>query len=319
MLSPMDLRRAWPTIGLAVLLVLDLVLVVWALWPSSQRLAAWPPRHGGVDGRPATSARLSPEPDVDARRGCRIPPRPLTRLRRARRQERRVGRRRRHLREAGDRARQRRPGEDVDVPPGRGLGHPGPPGRCHARRSSSAAPAGARPALDHDRRGGNVERPAVGRGGVGALAEGRPARAAARRRPGHALPGSRRRCSTSSPSTRSNATALCERRHAAPHHRRRRRLEHQPDPRGRSRPGPELARHGRRGLAGRRSATASSSGCSPTASSARGRCVDGVDPAPGEVAVGIAPSGVWLTAGDAVLRADAPGAAFARVSDWPTG
>ncbi len=51
----------------------------------------------------------------------------------------------------------------------------------------------------------------------------------------------------------------------------------------------------------------------------KGRCVDGVEPSPGEVAVGIAPSGVWLTAGDAVLRADAPDAAFARVSDWPTG
>ncbi len=50
-----------------------------------------------------------------------------------------------------------------------------------------------------------------------------------------------------------------------------------------------------------------------------GRCVEGVEPAPGEVAVGLAPSGVWLAAGDAVLRADAADAAFAKVSGWPKG
>jgi hypothetical protein len=49
------------------------------------------------------------------------------------------------------------------------------------------------------------------------------------------------------------------------------------------------------------------------------RCVDGLRPVAGEVAVSVAPSGVWLTAADAVLRADEPGAAFARVSDWPAG
>jgi hypothetical protein len=49
------------------------------------------------------------------------------------------------------------------------------------------------------------------------------------------------------------------------------------------------------------------------------RCVDGLRPVAGEVAVSVAPSGVWLTAADAVLRAEEPGAAFTRVSDWPTG
>ena len=48
------------------------------------------------------------------------------------------------------------------------------------------------------------------------------------------------------------------------------------------------------------------------------RCVEDVDPTPGKVALGVAPSGVWLAAGDAVLRANEPGAAFERVSDWPT-
>ena len=50
-----------------------------------------------------------------------------------------------------------------------------------------------------------------------------------------------------------------------------------------------------------------------------GSCVDGIEPAAGEVALAIAPSGVWLAAGDAVLRADAPDAAFTKVSDWPAG
>ena len=38
--DPMDLRRAWPAIGLAALLVLDLALVVWALWPSALRVSS---------------------------------------------------------------------------------------------------------------------------------------------------------------------------------------------------------------------------------------------------------------------------------------
>jgi hypothetical protein len=50
-----------------------------------------------------------------------------------------------------------------------------------------------------------------------------------------------------------------------------------------------------------------------------GRCVGGVEPKPGQVAVGVAPSGVWLAAGDSLLRADADGGGFTRVSDWPTG
>jgi hypothetical protein len=48
------------------------------------------------------------------------------------------------------------------------------------------------------------------------------------------------------------------------------------------------------------------------------RCVEGVEPAPGKVALGMAGSGVWLAAGDAVWRAPQPGAAFERVSDWPS-
>jgi hypothetical protein len=49
------------------------------------------------------------------------------------------------------------------------------------------------------------------------------------------------------------------------------------------------------------------------------RCVEKIEPSAGEVAVGLAESGVWLTAGDAVLRADAPGEPFTTVSDWPNG
>ncbi|MFL6166739.1 MAG: hypothetical protein ACJ710_10670 [Ornithinibacter sp.] len=50
-----------------------------------------------------------------------------------------------------------------------------------------------------------------------------------------------------------------------------------------------------------------------------GSCVTGVEPAPGQVAVGIGPGGVWLAAGDAVLHADAADSTFTRVSGWPTG
>lgn len=49
------------------------------------------------------------------------------------------------------------------------------------------------------------------------------------------------------------------------------------------------------------------------------RCVGGVTPAPGEVALSLARDQVWLVAGDAVLRASSPDAAFTRVSDWPQG
>ena len=73
MLTRMDLRRPWPTLGLAVLLVLDLVLVVWAVWPTSPTspAAAAADRRGDVHGIPdavATPAlgRCHGEPSPDA-------------------------------------------------------------------------------------------------------------------------------------------------------------------------------------------------------------------------------------------------------------
>jgi hypothetical protein len=49
------------------------------------------------------------------------------------------------------------------------------------------------------------------------------------------------------------------------------------------------------------------------------RCIKGLEPSPGEVAIGVSSGGVWLAADGRLLRAAEPGGAFERVSDWPTG
>jgi hypothetical protein len=51
---------------------------------------------------------------------------------------------------------------------------------------------------------------------------------------------------------------------------------------------------------------------------ADGRCVDGLTPAPGEVALSLVTGGVWLVAGDSVLRANSPDGTFAQISAWPS-
>jgi len=65
MLARMDLRRALPTIGLVTLLALDLVLVVWALWPSD---APVPPASAepSSSASPSRSASASPSPSPSA-------------------------------------------------------------------------------------------------------------------------------------------------------------------------------------------------------------------------------------------------------------
>lgn len=46
-------------------------------------------------------------------------------------------------------------------------------------------------------------------------------------------------------------------------------------------------------------------------------CVERVSYAPGQVAISVTDGAVWLVAGDDVFRADAVGSAFTRVSGWP--
>ncbi|HET6968517.1 MAG TPA: hypothetical protein VFI44_09580 [Ornithinibacter sp.] len=65
----MDLRRALPTIGLVTLLVLDLVLVIWALWPSGRNAPAAatsvsPQASASVTPSPSPSASASPSPSA---------------------------------------------------------------------------------------------------------------------------------------------------------------------------------------------------------------------------------------------------------------
>ena len=55
MLTRMDLRRALPAIGLVTLLALDLVLVVWALWPSGSPVSS-------ASAKPSSSASSSSGP-----------------------------------------------------------------------------------------------------------------------------------------------------------------------------------------------------------------------------------------------------------------
>lgn len=78
MLTRMDLRRALPTIGLVTLLVLDLVLVVWALWPSGRNApaaASSPPSASS-----SSTAGPSASPGASATGSARTDPTPLDRV-----------------------------------------------------------------------------------------------------------------------------------------------------------------------------------------------------------------------------------------------
>ena len=79
MLTPMDLRRALPTIGLVTLLVLDLVLVVWALWPSG---TSAPAASAGPapSASPSASAAPSASPTASATTGAASAPTPVERV-----------------------------------------------------------------------------------------------------------------------------------------------------------------------------------------------------------------------------------------------
>ena len=80
MLSPMDLRRALPTIAIVTLLVLDAVLVIWALWPASSPTTA-PVSSGTTDATASASpdASGSPSPSPSASASPDAGPRPLER------------------------------------------------------------------------------------------------------------------------------------------------------------------------------------------------------------------------------------------------
>lgn len=74
MLTRMDLRRALPTIGLVTLLVLDLVLVIWALWPSGRNAptaatSASPTASASATGSPSPSPSPSASPSATAAAG----------------------------------------------------------------------------------------------------------------------------------------------------------------------------------------------------------------------------------------------------------
>ena len=59
--TPMDRRRLLPAVGLGILLVVDLVLVVWALWPTSV-----PTAPTSTDAVASVSAPASPSrPPLD--------------------------------------------------------------------------------------------------------------------------------------------------------------------------------------------------------------------------------------------------------------
>ncbi|WP_392544724.1 WD40/YVTN/BNR-like repeat-containing protein [Oryzobacter telluris] len=74
----MDLRRSLPTIGLVALLLLDLGLVVWALWPAGTTAASPSPSAG----RPSTSVSSSASPSPSASASAEPPAaaRPLSRV-----------------------------------------------------------------------------------------------------------------------------------------------------------------------------------------------------------------------------------------------
>ena len=189
----MDLRRSWPTLGLALLLVLDLVLVVWAVWPTPPNspaagggpaAAATSTASPGVSDSPSAGASAKPSPDAVAS------PRPLTRLVVA------VGETAVWSADVGTCA---RPGT-VHVSDDRGRSWTtrraeGSVTRIRPDGASTAFVVGGTRRCQlrlwtTTRRRPHLERPAVGRRGVGPLADRRPARAPARWRPGHPVPRS---------------------------------------------------------------------------------------------------------------------------------
>jgi len=311
----MDLRRSWPTIGLVALLVLDLFLVGWALWPTSPGATA-----GAVTAR--VTAPASPTAtgtpsggDTTTTGADAVTPRPLTRLVVP------VGGTAVWAADVGTCA---KPGR-VYLSDDRGATW-----TSHAARGSvtRVRPDGASTAFAvGGDRGCRVRLWTTSDGG-GTWNGPRSAAAAWGRSPGDARRVNRpggdpvTPCRGRSPVIDlaivdgSRATALC---------------------------GDGTLRRTTDGGAGwrtgltRTGAVALALGSAGTGAVAwleaecdgvgvgalagdelgTGRCVTGVDPAPGEVALGVAPSGVWLVAGDAVLRATEPGAAFERVSGWP--
>jgi hypothetical protein len=317
MLTPMHLPRAWPTIGLATLLALDLVLVVWAVWPtapaSASSLVTTAAVPSTVPSTPSPAADRSPAPTTDAV----ATPRPLTRLVVP------VGK---NVVWAADTGTCTAPGT-VHVSDDRG-------GTWTTHRTDGSVtrirPDGATAAFVVGATARCVTRmwTTSDAGGTwngprsAASAWGRSSRdpRLVHRPGGKAVTP----CPGRSPVLdlvgvdRSNATALCGDGT----------LRRTADAGATWRAGP--TREGGVALALSTAGTGVVAwldadcdgvvvGVLAAGGLGRGRCVDGVDPAPGEVAVGVAPSGVWLTAGDAVLRADGPGAAFERVSAWPTG
>ncbi len=304
----MDLRRAWPAIGLVVLLVIDVVLVTWALWPPPP--VSIPPTPAPT---PSTTASASPSPAADAGDS----PRPLTRLVVA------AGKNAVWAVDVGTCA---EPGAvHVSANRGKSWATRPAPGSVTRVRPDSASTAFA---VGGDRRcdyamwttsdggdGWNGPRSAAATWGRSP----RDARVVQR-------PGSDpvRPCPGRSPVLdlvtvdSANAAALCGDGT----------LRETTD--GGGSWSTALTRKGGAALALSSSGTGVvawlDAGCAGVVVGVltdgelgKGRCVDGVEPAAGEVAVAVAPSGVWLAAGDAVLRADAPDGDFTRVSDWPTG
>lgn len=318
----MDLRRSWPTIGLLALLLLDLVLVVWAVWPSPRPTSAsTSPVTASVTASASASPSRSTSPSPTATTGSApdaVPtPRPLARL----------------VVPVGD-----------DVVWAVDVGACAEPGSVHvsADRGKSWTTHEAEGSVTRVRPDGRSTAFVVGGtarcatrlwatsdGGASwngprsaAAAWGRSAEDARLvLRPG-ADPVTP--CPGRSPVLdlvavdRSNATALCG--DGA--------LRRTTD--GGADWSTELTAEGAVALAlgsPRTGVLASvSAECDGVVMEvlsggkrSRERCVEGAQPQPGKVAVGVAGSGVWLTAGDAVWRAPQPGAAFERVSDWPTG
>jgi hypothetical protein len=317
MLGPMDLRRTWPTIGLAVLLVLDLVLVVWALWPSAPGSAALAPGSTVTSTAGPTSSASPTSSVTKTPGGAPALLRPLTRLVVP------VGKNALWTADVGT---CKEPGE-VHVSDDRAKTWTAQPAAGSVTRirpdgaSTAFVIGGTRKC--QTRLWTTTDAGANWNGPQSAAASwGRsPKDVRLVHRPGGApvTPcGGRAAVLDLVALDAANATALCG-------DGTLRRTTN-----GGTDWNTSLTRKGGVALALSSPGTGVVAwldqkcdgvvvGSLGDAKLDKGQCVDGVEPSPGEVAVGIAPSGVWLTAGDAVLRADAPDAAFARVSDWPTG
>lgn len=312
----MDLRRSWPTLGLVALLVLDLVLVVWAVWPTSRPAVATPTPGASATASPSGSATPSASETAADGTDAVPAPRPLTRL----------------VVPVG-----------ADVVWAVDVGSCAKPGTVHVSddRGKTWQSHRAQGSVTRVRPDGRSTAFVVGgtsrcesrlwaTNDGGASWNGPRSAAAAwgrsPRDPRLVLrPGADpvTPCSGRSPVLdlvaldASNASVLCGDGE----------LRRTTD--GGSGWSTELTAEGAVALAlgsPRTGVLASvTTGCDGVVVGVVGggkvskeRCVDGVQPEPGRVALGVAGSGVWLAAGDAVWRAAEPGAAFQRVSDWPT-